>query len=96
MNDLQIRINTFIQSLASNETKASKVVESLQAFSGMEITNFNKQKTNSIYKYLTTLNSIMARYPIIKTNDDYQFMSDADLDKILKTIQQLCLQLLVD
>ncbi len=96
MNDLQTRINTFIQSLASNETKAGKVVASLQAFSGMEITNFNKKKTNSVYKYLVTINSIVARYPIIKTNDDYQCMSDADLDKILKSIQQLCLKLLID
>jgi hypothetical protein len=96
MNDLQIRINTFIQSLASNETKASKVVTSLQAFSGMDITHFNKQKTNSVYKYLSTINTITARYPIIKTNDDYQFMSDTDLDSILKCMQQLCLKLLID
>jgi hypothetical protein len=96
MNDIQIRINTFIQTLTNNETKASKVITSLQAFSGMDITHFNKKKTNSVYKYLATINSIVARYPIIKTNDDYQFMSDADLDKILKTIQQLCLKLLID
>jgi len=96
MNDIQARINIITQSFASNETKAKKVSVSLQAFSGMDITHFNKQKTNSIYKYLGAVNRIIKNYPIVQVPDDYQYIPDSDLDKILKNIQQLCLKLLID
>ena len=96
MNELQVRINSITQTLASNLPKADKAVATSQALSGMDITNLSNQKKQCIYKYMTTSNKIIARYPTIKSNDDYKIISDADLNKLLKNIQQLCLKLLAD
>ncbi len=97
MNDLQTRINTITQILASEPLKAHKVIASLQAFSGMDITHFSNQQKKSVYKYMATINDITSRYsPVIKSNDDYKIMSDADLNIILKNVQQLCIKLLID
>jgi ribosomal protein S13 len=95
MTDLQTRINAIIQILANDLPKADKVVASLKAFSGLDITHFNSHQNESINKYLTKINNITARYPI-KTDDDYKILSNADLSKILKSVQKLCLNLLVD
>lgn len=96
MNELQTRINSIIQILASELSKANKVTSALQAFSGLDITHFSSQKTKSVYKHITTVNSVAARYPIIKSYEDYEIITDKDLNKILKSIQQLCLKLLLD
>jgi hypothetical protein len=96
MNELQTRINSITQILASDLPKSKKAIASLQAFSGLDITHFNHKKKESVYKYLSTLNAVVARYPTIKTYDDYNIMTDVDLNKILKSIQQICLKLLID
>jgi hypothetical protein len=96
MNDLHKRINTIIEAFASNSLKEKKVATALNGFMGMEITHLTKQKMNSIHKHMGMINSIISSYPIIKTKDDYKFMTEIDLDKILKNIQQLCLKLLID
>ncbi len=96
MNDYQQRINLVTQKLASESSKIDKVVTSLQVFSGMDITHFSRKKTESVYKHIATMNSIISRYPVIKTYEDYALISDIDLNKILKSIQQLCLKLLID
>lgn len=97
MNDLQTRINAITQILASEPSKANKVIASLQAFSGMDITHFNSQQKKSVYRYMATINDVTSRYsPSIKTNDDYKIMSDADLNIVLKNVQQLCIKLLID
>jgi flagellar biosynthesis/type III secretory pathway chaperone len=93
MNELQNRINSVIQILASDLPKTDKVVAASQAFSGMDITHLSKQKTQSVYQYIMTSNKIMARYPTIKSHDDYKIMSHTDLNKLLKNVQQLCLKL---
>ncbi len=96
MNELQIRINNVTQILASDLSKVNKVVASLEAFSGLDITHFDDKKTKYVYKHIATMNAITGRYPFIKTYDDYNLISEADLNKILKDIQQLCLKLLID
>lgn len=96
MNDLQVRINSIIQILASDLSKADKVVAASQTLSGMDITHLSNQKTQCVYKYITTSNKIMACYPTIKSYDGYKIISDSDLNKFLKNIQQLCLKLLID
>ncbi len=95
MTDLQTRINSIIQIFANDLPKPDKVVTSLKAFSGLDIAHFNSHQTKSINKYLGKINNILSLYPI-KTYDDYKIMSDSDLNKILKNIQELCLNLLVD
>ena len=45
---------------------------------------------------MAIINSITSHYPTIKTYDDYKIISDADLDELLKNVQQLCLKLLID
>ena len=77
MNELQVRINSIIQILASDLSKADKVVATSKALSGMDITHLPSQTMQCIYKYITTSNKIIARYPTIKNNDDYKIISDA-------------------
>lgn len=96
MIDLQARVNSIIQILTSDLSKADKVVAASQAFSGMDITHLSSQKKQCVYKYIISSNKIMAFYPTIKSNDDYKIISDTDLNKFLKNIQRLCLKLLVD
>lgn len=96
MNELQIRINSIIQIFASDLSKADKVVAACKVLSGMDITHFTNQKKQMIYKHITASNNIMSRYSSIKNYDDYKIMSDADLNKLLKSVQQLCLKLLID
>lgn len=96
MNELHTRINSIIQILAGESSKANKAVASLQAFSGLDITDFSNQKKESVYKYMIAVDSIIARYPIIKIYDDYEMITDKDLNKILKNVQQLCLKLIID
>lgn len=95
MNELALKINLVTQSLASTQTKPNKVVAALKSFSGLDMTNFNKKKMNSIHQHFGEINCITAQYKIA-TDDDYQIISDIHLDKILKTIQQLCLKLIID
>jgi hypothetical protein len=94
MNEIQIRINFIIQLLAGDLSKSDKVIETSQAFSGMDITHFTEEKQQSVYKYIITTNKIMAKYPTIKSYDDYKIITDIDLNKLLKSVQQLCLKLL--
>ena len=94
VTNLQARINSIIQILAHDLLKADKVVASLKAFSGLDMTRFSSHQNESINEYLAQINNITSRYPI-KTDADYKIVSNADLNKILKSIQ-LCLNLLVD
>jgi hypothetical protein len=96
MSELNTRINAIIQILADTSSKANKVVASLQAFSGMDITHFSEQKKRTLYSHMTTINNITSRYSEIKTYEDYKIISNSDLSKILKSIQQLCFKLLID
>ncbi len=95
MTDLQQRINSIIEILANDTSKAEKAVASLKAFSGLDITHFTSHQKDSIHKYLSKINNILTRYPVT-TDDDYKIIPDKDLNKILKSVQELCLNLLVD
>lgn len=96
MSELKTRINAIIQILTDTSSKSNKVVAALRAFSEIDITHFDEQKTRSIYRDMTTINNITSRYPEIKTDEDYKIISDSDLNKILKNIRQLCFKLLID
>lgn len=96
MNEIQTRINSVIKILASDLSKVDKAIATSQAFSGMDITHFTSKQQQSVYKYITTSNKIMARYPTVRSHDDYKFLTDADLNKLLKSVQQFCLKLLYD
>jgi len=96
MNEIQIRINSIIRVLASDLSTADKYKEIAPSFSGMDITHFTEKQKQHVYKYMTTANKIMARYPTIRTGDDYKIITDSDLNKLLKNVQQFCLKLLND
>ncbi|OGT22899.1 MAG: hypothetical protein A3C55_06830 [Gammaproteobacteria bacterium RIFCSPHIGHO2_02_FULL_42_13] len=96
MNGIQQRVNTITRLLGADLPLPKKVTESLKAFSGTDITHVPAHHKKSIYHFLHTVNTITARYPFIKTDEDYSLISEADLNKILKNIQRLCLKLLVD
>lgn len=96
MNEIQSRINSVTHILASNASKADKVVGISKALSGLDITGLSNQKTECVYKHIITCNQIISRYPAIKNYDDYKIISDVDLNKFLKSTQQLCLKLLLD
>lgn len=96
MNELQSRINSVIQILTSDISKADKIVAAFRTLSGTDITHLSSQKTQYVYRHIIASNKIMARYPTIKNYDDYAIISDADLNKLLKSIKQLCLKLLND
>jgi len=96
MTEIEMRINTITHILATEPSKIGKMAKSLQALHGLDFTHLNNKKKNSIYKHMTDYNKIMEKYPTIKTQDDYHLISDIDLSKILKSIQQLCIKLLID
>lgn len=96
VNEIQIRINSVIKVLASDLLKVDKFKEVSTSFSGMDITHFTDKQKQHVYKYIITANKIMARYPTIETHDDYNIITDADLNKLLKNVQQFCLKLLND
>jgi len=93
---MQHRINLITQLLASELALPEKVTACLKAFSGMEITHVEEKKKKSLYHFLNTSNEITAHYPFIKTDEDYSLIPEADLNKILKNIQRLCLKLLAN
>jgi iron uptake system EfeUOB component EfeO/EfeM len=94
MNELQAKIDSVIQILASDLSKANKLIAALQTLSGTDITHLSSQKKQCIYRQMNTSNKIIARYPTIKDYDDYAIISDADLNKLLKSVEQLCFKLL--
>jgi len=96
MNDLQIRINKITQILVSESSKQDKALLSLQAFSGLEITHFSQKRMKHFYKYMFAINAITSYYPRIIVDNNYNSLSDAHLNEILKNVQQLCLKLLID
>lgn len=96
VNEIQIRINSIIRILSSDLSKVDKFREVSPSFSGMDITHFTDKQKQNVYKYIMTANKIMARYSTIKTYDDYKIITDADLNKLLKNVQQFCLKLLND
>ena len=94
MNELHLKINLVTQALSSDQAKPNKVVSALKNFSGLDMTNFSKKMMNTIHQHFGEINSITSQYKI-KTEDDYKIITDNDLNKILKNIQQLCLKLLL-
>ena len=96
MNDLQIRINKITHVLSSELPQPEKALLSLQALSGLEITHFNQKKMKAFCKHLSTINEITSYYPAIIVDSNYDSLSEAHLNEMLKNIQQLCLKLLID
>lgn len=75
--------------------KKDKVVMCLHELSGMDITALNKVHKDKLFKHLISINSILSQYPI-NTDDDYGLVSDKDLDRLLKKVEQICTTLCSD
>jgi len=96
MNDLQIRITKVTQVLSSDALKQDKPMLAMQALSGMDVTHFSQKKMKVFYKHLSAINEILSYYPAVIVDNNYNSLSDAHLNEMLKNIQQLCLKLLID
>ena len=95
MNELKSRIDDVDKILNSNIAKYEKIVQACNRLTGLDITNMSESKKNRFYEHLNEMNSIMSHYKlIIKTWDDYQFISDKHLEKMLTSLRRLCRTLL--
>jgi hypothetical protein len=95
ITDLQRKINAIIQIFANDLPKVDKVAASIKEFSRLDMSPLNSYHKENINKYIVTINDISSRY-LIKTDEDYKALPNADLNKIFKSIRDLCFNLLID
>ena len=93
MNEIQEKVDAVIQIFDSKSSLAKKATDALQALSSMDITHATKENKKHLRQFPNKINTILGRYPFIKTYEDYEKVSEDDLNKILQHVQCLCLQL---
>jgi len=81
---------TYATILDEKLSKKDTIIKLLNITSGFDITVLSAEQKNAISTQLLAMNRILAHYPI-KTYDDYALLSENHLNKLLKSLKQLCL-----
>ena len=95
MKEIMKRLIAISTILEKEYPKKDKIIVSVQELSGLDLGILSSTQENSVKKHMILTNGILQQYPI-KTFDDYVLISDDHLNKLLKSIKQLCLSLCSD
>ena len=89
MDDLLDRSIMIRVILLSNDSKKDKVIDALSQLSGLELNAVRSSVKRAIERQVRKVNAILQAYSI-KTFEDYDRISEEDLDLLLSFFSKLC------